>query len=42
MGVVVRLKEGEYLEAVVQDDLTTGPSDIISFKIIAQGHVVDP
>lgn len=37
LGVVVRLRIGEDLEVHVQDDLT----GITSFKMIAEGHIVD-
>jgi len=40
-GVAVRLMAGESLELLVQDDLTTGPNDIISFRMIAAGHIVN-
>ena len=36
-GVTLRLTGGGFLEALVQDDLT----DLNTFKIVAQGHVVD-
>lgn len=39
MGVANRLGAGDFLEAIIADDLTTG-SDITSFRIIGQGHVV--
>jgi hypothetical protein len=33
-GVVIRLEQNDYLEALIQDDL----SDLTSFKIMVQGH----
>jgi len=38
IGVVIRLAPGEDLEFLVQDDL----SSIISFLVVAEGHIVDP
>jgi hypothetical protein len=38
MGVVIRIGPGEDLELLVQDDLT----GISTFKIVAEGHVVQP
>jgi hypothetical protein len=38
IGVAIRLKAGEDLQVINQDDLT----DIAEFSIIAEGHVVDP
>jgi hypothetical protein len=35
-GVTIRLGPGEFLECIIQDDL----SDLLSFKIIACGHIV--
>lgn len=36
-GTAIRLAQNDSLELIVQDDL----SDIIDFKVIAQGHIVD-
>lgn len=36
-GVVIRLEQHESLEAVIQDDI----SDLIDFKIMAEGHYTD-
>ncbi len=38
-GVTIRLNPGDSLQAIVQDDLTTGAS-ITQFRMIAAGHVV--
>ena len=35
-GVAVRLEPGDSLQLVIQDDL----SDLVSFRIIAEGHIV--
>lgn len=40
IGVVIRVGEDEDLEAVIQDDMTTGSPDILTLQIIAEGHVV--
>lgn len=37
IGVVQRLAEGEDLEFLIQDDLTS----ILKFEVVAEGHVVD-
>lgn len=37
VGVVIRLDAGEDLEIHIQDDL----SDLLSFRIMAEGHIVD-
>lgn len=37
MGVVIRVRPGEDLQCIIQDDLT----DILSFSIIAEGHTVE-
>lgn len=37
-GVAVRLAGGESLELIIQDDLT----DLLLFRMIAQGHIVTP
>jgi hypothetical protein len=37
-GVTVRLEPGDSLELIIQDDL----SSLNSFRVIAQGHLVDP
>ena len=36
-GVTLRLSEGETLEAIIQDDLTS----LVSFRMIAAGHIVE-
>jgi len=36
-GVTIRLGQGDALELIIQDDLT----DLISFRMIASGHVVE-
>jgi hypothetical protein len=38
-GVAVRLQPGDALEAIVQDNLTSG-GDLLEMRIIAAGHVV--
>ena len=36
-GVVIRLDPGESLQLLIRDDL----SDLLTFRLVAQGHVVD-
>lgn len=40
-GVALRLGVNEALQVMVQDNLTTGTPDILSFRAIAEGHVVE-
>jgi hypothetical protein len=39
IGSAQRLKVGEDLEILVQDDLTTGTPNITSLEIVAEGHI---
>lgn len=36
-GTIIRLLPGDYLQLIIRDDL----SDLISFKVMAQGHIVE-
>ena len=39
-GVALRLKPGDSLDIIIQDDLSSGAPDIEEFRMVAPGHIV--